>query len=293
MNKINFPMRSLMFVPGNNIKFIKKSFNSDADVLLLDLEDSVESIKNKAIARNLILRLIKLNTSKKIFIRINDIESGEILKDLEKLTINGIDGFMFPKSLSGLDIYFIDKLITSFEYKKGLEVGKFKIIPIIETTSAVMNVDEICKSSKRVIAIAFGNEDYLTDLGALSDPNGDSLFFPRVMITNAAKANNIVPIDTVHVNVHDLKDLEQKLQLSKKLGFEGMLVLHPKELPLVNKYFSPSISEIKNAKNIIKISKSKLIKSKSVDIIDGKFVGPPMIKAAKKILERDKLIRGL
>jgi citrate lyase subunit beta/citryl-CoA lyase len=293
MNKINFPMRSLMFVPGNNIKFIKKSFNSDADVLLLDLEDSVESIKNKAIARNLILRLIKLNTTKKIFIRINDIESGEILKDLEKLTINGIDGFMFPKSLSGLDIYFIDKLITSFEYKKGLEVGKFKIIPIIETTSAVMNVDEICKSSKRVIAIAFGNEDYLTDLGALSDPNGVSLFFPRVMITNAAKANNIVPIDTVHVNVHDLKDLEQKLQLSKKLGFEGMLVLHPKELPLVNKYFSPSISEIKNAKNIIKISKSKLIKNKSVDIIDGKFVGPPMIKAAKKILERDKLIRGL
>lgn len=282
-----------MFVPGNNIKFIKKSFNSDADVLLLDLEDSVESIKNKAIARNLILRLIKLNTTKKIFIRINDIESGEILKDLEKLTINGIDGFMFPKSLSGLDIYFFDKLITSFEYKKGLEVGKFKIIPLIETTSAVMNVDDICKSSKRVIAIAFGNEDYLTDLGALSDPNGDNLFFPRVMITNAAKANNIVPIDTVHVNVHDLKDLEQKLQLSKKLGFEGMLVLHPKELPLVNKYFSPSISEIKNAKNIIKISKSKLIKSKSVDIIDGKFVGPPMIKAAKKILERDKLIRGL
>ena len=286
-------MRSLLFVPGNNIKFLEKSLDSDADVLLLDLEDSVQSKKNKIIARDLLIQIIKENKSKKIFVRINDVESGEILKDLEKLTIDGVEGFMFPKSLSAQDIYFIDRLLTCFEYRKGLEVGKYKLIPIIETTSAVMNVNDICKASERVIAIAFGNEDYMADLGVSSDPSGDNLFFPRSMISNAAKANSIVPIDTVHTNIHDLRELEKNLVLSKKLGFEGMLVLHPKELPLVNSYYSPTVEEIKIAKKIIKISNNCMSKHKSVDIIDGKFVGPPMVRAAKKTLERDNLIKGL
>jgi citrate lyase subunit beta/citryl-CoA lyase len=280
-----------MFVPGNNLKFLNNAFQSNADILILDLEDSVQNKKNKALAREIIISSLKLNKNKKVFIRINDVESGEILDDIDNLMIEGVEGFMYPKSQSGLDIFFIDKLLESFEYKKGIKIGKFKLIPIIETSSAIINVDAICKSSKRVIAIAYGSEDYLTDMGATNDPEGSTIFLPRVLITIAAKANNIVPIDTVQINVHDLDNLERNLKISKKLGFEGMLVLHPKQLPLVHQFFTPTLNEIKNAKLVLKISENINKDGKGVDIVDGKFVGPPMIKAANKIMQKQKIFK--
>ena len=286
-----YPMRSLMFVPGNNIKFLNNAFESNADVLILDLEDSVQNKENKAIARDIIISSLKSKKNKKVFIRINDVESGEILEDIDKLMIEGVEGFMYPKSQSGLDIFFIDKLLTSFEYKKGIKIGKFKLIPIIETSAAIINVDSICKSSKRVIAIAYGSEDYLTDMAATNDLEGSTIFIPRVLISIAAKANDIVPIDTVQINVHDLDNLEKNLKISKKLGFEGMLVLHPKQLNLVHQYYTPTLNEIKNAKLILKIAEKIEKDGRSVDIVDGKFVGPPMIKAAGKIILKQKLFK--
>ena len=99
-------------MPGHNIKLLEKAANTDADVLLLDLEDSVQPIGNKQIARDLILEKIKngIYTKFHVFPRVNDRESGELLKDLMQLTLNGVDGFMYPKSAKREDIYFIDKL---------------------------------------------------------------------------------------------------------------------------------------------------------------------------------------
>ena len=116
--KTNLLFRSLMFVPGHNIKLLEKSSTSDADVLLLDIEDSVQPKSNKQIARNLILDKIKSGAYNKfhVFPRINDRESGELLKDLTQLTVEGVDGFMYPKSKKREDIYFIDKLLETIEY---------------------------------------------------------------------------------------------------------------------------------------------------------------------------------
>ena len=147
------------------------------------------------------------------------------------------------KSQDGDDIYFFSKLLETIEYEKGIASGTFKIIPLIETASALINVDSICKASKRVVGIAFGCEDYITDMQGIHDKDGQSIFTARSIISVAARANNIIPIDTVHIKIHDLEDLEKNLILSKKLGYEGMLVLHPKEIPLVHKYYSPSVEK--------------------------------------------------
>ncbi len=120
--------------------------------------------------------------------------------------------------------------------KKVFQVGTYKIIPLIETASAVMNVQEICTASKRVIAVAYGSEDFITDLEGIHDEEHVSLFTPRAMIAMGARACNIIPIDTVHVRVKDLEDLEKNLILSRKLGFEGMLILNP-----IGTSFGPSI----------------------------------------------------
>ena len=99
-----------------------------------------------------------------------------------------------------------------------------------------------------------------------------------------------MPIDTVHIRVHDLKDLERNLQISKNLGFEGMLVLNPKELPLVNRYFSPTLEEISWAEEMIELSEKAKAEGKGVAVKDEKFIGPPMVKMAKNILRKKELI---
>ena len=294
MNKpIKYLLRTMMFVPGHNERLLLSASRSNADVLLLDIEDSVQPTINKQIARDKIVEWVRKGAFREhlIFPRINDRESGQLLKDVTQLTIDGVHGFMYPKAKKGEDIYFFDKLLETIEYEKGISIGTFKIIPLIETTAAVLNAQDICQASKRVIAIAFGCEDFIADLQGIHDHKGQSLFTPRAMIVMAARATGVIPIDTVHINVHDLKDLEENIKLAKILGFEGMLILHPKEMEIAHKYFTPSKKEIKDAKEMLRLSEEAEKANKGVAVMNGKFIGPPIVIAAKKIIDRDNLIK--
>lgn len=280
-----------MFVPAHNQKFLDSSLKRDADVLLLDIEDSVP-VCDKQLARDNIIEFVRRPEAKQklVFPRVNDRESGELLKDLYQLTIPGIAGFMYPKSTKEEDVYFVGKLIETIEYEKRIPVGTFKLIPLIETAGAIVNIKEICTACSRVIAVAFGCEDYVTDLQGKHDSDGQSIFYARNAIVNAARAAGILPIDTVHINVHDLNDLERNLILSKNLGFEGMLVLNPKELPLVNQYFSPSEEEVAWAEEMVQLTAEAKAEGKGVAVKEGKFIGPPMLKMAENILEKNRQI---
>ena len=284
-------MRSLMFVPAHNTKLLESAVKRDADVLLLDIEDSVP-FSDKQLSRDNIKAFVKRTdlNGKLLFPRCNDRESGELLKDIYQLTVEGIAGFMYPKATKGEDIYFFGKLLETIEYEKGLPIGTFKIIPLIETAGAVMNIKEICNSCSRVIAVAFGCEDYITDLQGKHDVDGISIITARNMICIGARSCGVLPIDTVHIRVYDLEDLEKNLILSKNLGFEGMLVLNPKELPLVNQYYSPTDKEVVWAKEMIKLSEEAIKEGKGVAVKDNKFIGPPMVKMARNILKKKELI---
>lgn len=282
-----------MFVPGHNEKLLSSASRSNADVLLLDLEDSVQPESNKAVAREKIAQWVQSGALKNhyIFPRVNDRESGHLLKDVQALTIEGVDGFMYPKSKTGDDIYFFDKLLETIEYEKKIPVGTYKIIPLIEMSAAVLNAQEICQASKRVVAIAFGCEDFVSDLEGIHDHGGQSIYIPRALIALAARANNVIPIDTVHINVHDLEDLEKNLVLAKYLGFEGMLILHPKEIELAHKYFSPSENEYLDAVEMLRLSEQSQKENVGVAVINGKFIGPPMVIAAKKIIHKYDIMK--
>lgn len=287
-------MRSLMFVPAHNQHLLESSLRRDADVLLLDIEDSVP-LSDKQKARENIKVFVQRTEAKDklLFPRVNDRESGELLKDLYQLTIPGITGFVYPKSNKEEDVYFVGKLLETIEYEKHIPVGTFKVIPLIETVGAVMNIDSICKACpNRVVAVAFGCEDYVTSLHGQHDSEGESIFFARNMIVNGARACGVLPIDTVHIKVHDLEDLEKNLTLSKKLGFEGMLVLNPKELPLVHQYFSPTEDEIAWAEEMVKLYDEAQHEGKGVALKNGKFVGPPMYGMAINILRKKNLIES-
>lgn len=284
-------MRSLMFVPAHNQKLLDSAVRRDADVLLLDIEDSVPYC-DKQKARDNIKEYVKRSdlNGKLLFPRVNDRESGELLKDAYQLTIDGITGFMYPKSTKGEDIYFFGKLLETIEYEKGIPIGTFKIIPLIETTGAVINIKEICEACTRVVAVAFGCEDFVTDLQGKHDVEGQSIMMARNLISIGARSCGVLPIDTVHIRVHDLDDLEKNLIIGRRLGFEGMLVLNPKELPLVNLYYSPTQEEISWAEEMIKLSEEAEAEGKGVAVKDEKFIGPPMVKMAKNILKKKDLI---
>lgn len=288
----DYLMRSLMFVPAHNEKLMDSALRRDADILLLDIEDSVQPAENKQVARDNIKRFIEEGKfkNKVIFPRVNDRESGHLLQDVYQLTIDGVAGFMYPKSKKGEDIYFFGKLLETIESEKKIPKYTFKIIALIETPSAVLNIQDICTACpERLVAVAFGCEDYMTELGGKHDLESDSIFSARSIIAIGAKANNVVPIDTVHIRVHDLEDLERNLIIGRNLGFEGMLVLNPKEIPLVHKYYSPSEEEVHWATEMLQLSEEAVAQGKGVAVKDDKFIGPPMVKMAKNILKKHQL----
>ena len=289
----NYLMRSLMYVPAHNQKLLDSATRRDADVLLLDLEDSVP-VFDKQQARDNIKEFVKRDdlNGKLIFPRVNDRESGELLKDLTQLTIEGVNGFLYPKSTKGEDIYFVGKLLETIEYEKHIPVGTFKLMALIETAGAIVNIKDICEACpNRLVAVVFGCEDYVTNTQGKHDDAGKSIFYARNAIVNAARFAGIAPIDTVHIKVHDLEDLEKEVILGKELGFEGMSVLNPKELPIIHKYYTPTEEEVAWGKEMVELAEEAVREGKGVAVKEGKFIGPPMVKMAKNILAKHEKIQ--
>lgn len=295
--KNQFATRSLLFVPAHNEKYLNKAIESEADVLLLDLEDSCQPLSNKIKARTLINSYIDkgLFKNKILFPRINERESGEMLKDLKSLCNININGFMYPKAKSGKDTYFFGKLLEIFERENSIEVGFFKIILLIETTSSIFNIQEIINGCKnRVIAVAFGHLDYLSDLQAKSSLDSKNFEVARTLCAAGARSCGVIPIDTIHPeNVHDLVHLESRIKEGKSLGYDGMLCLNPIELPLVNKYYSPSNEELKLSKEVVKSYEESVSEDGAgVAIVRGKFVGPPLFKRAQAVLNKHRILQN-
>jgi len=294
MKTQEYLLRTLLFVPGHNDKLIESASKSEADAIVFDLEDSVMPFERKEDARNNIKnKITEIDFGgKPIFVRVNESASGVLLKDLHTLSVEGISGFLYPKTNIGSDIFFIDKLLETIEYEKKFPIGTFKIIPIIEGAAAVLNAQEICQASTRVIALAFGSADFMTDIRGILDNERMSIQTPRALIALAARANNVLPIDTSFNNVHDLEGLEYNLKIAKKLGFEGMSVLHPKQIELAHRYFSPSKEEYENAIELLRLNELSIAESRGVSIKEGKFIGPPLVEQSKQIIKKWNLIHN-
>ena len=183
-------------------------------------------------------------------------------------------------------------MLSSIEREKKLTLGKFKIIPILETTKSIVNIKEIATSSSRIIAIGFGSEDFVSDLQGVRDFGTDvSLFNPRSYVPIVARAYGLHAIDAAYILVHDLEGLEKHVNVGKTLGYSGMWVLHPKQNTLVNKTYSPTKEEYEIAKESIRLYKEAVKLNKGVAIIDGKFIGPPLVVKAETTINRVKRIK--
>jgi citrate lyase subunit beta/citryl-CoA lyase len=284
-------LRSAMFVPGYIRKFLEKSFNFGCDALVLDLEDSVPDAY-KPDARSYIREYLEAGGfSQQVFIRVNSLESGMLGADLDATVHENTVGFMFTKVIDQRDIDYFDKLLRQREQDQGYEIGHFKMLPLIETGSAVLRAYDIAKASPRVLGLAFGGEDYLTDLDGLHKEHGTSLVVPRSLIVMAARSAGIDALDTPYLDIRDLAGFRKELEMARELGFSGQLLLHPDQIAIANEVFSPSAAEIEEATQIVAAIKESSAKGIGVTLLNGKLIGPPMLKRAVKVLHKAERIR--
>ncbi len=288
-------MRTLQFVPGHNQKLIDSGAKSDADIILFDLEDSVQPAENKLKARDLIIDNIRTLKFEKfeIYIRLNEIETEFFLQDVLRLTEANITGFLLSKTNTEDDVKYLDNLLTSIELERGLVHGYFKIIPILESALSIVNINTIAISSKRIVALGYGSEDYVSDIEGVRDFNTNvSIDLPRKLVPIVARANNLEAIDAAYIKVHDLEGLIKHANEGKVLGYSGMWILHPKQNSLANTVYSPTKEEFDDSMEFLRLYGEAKNINKGVAIIEGRFVGPPLIRKANDIIAKAKLIRA-
>ena len=222
-----------------------------------------------------------------IFVRINPIDTMDFIADIDKLTLNCIDGFMPSKVDTAKDIEFIDRLLDFYERKKSISSGKFKLEPLIETTKALENISEIAKSSKRLVALCLGGEDYLNDLGSVFTYQETALVYPRSILANVARANGLLPIDTPFLDIRDIDGFRQRCITAFKNGYAGGLILSPRQIDAANEAFSPDEEKVALSRRVIASVKEASEQGISgVAMLDGTMVGPPMRKRAETVLQQ-------
>lgn len=285
-------LRSMLFLPATNERFVEKALESDADAIILDVEDSVPPANRQEAREKLKQYFAKdLFKEKTVFIRINEIGSEDFIEDIKCFAFEGLTGFMPSKIRSAGDIIFLDKLLSLIEQSKKIPQGTYALAPLIETAEAVNNVEEIAFSSDRLLALCLGGEDYLNDLHSTYVHMYDAIFFPRVKIVNAARAAGILPIDTPYLELKDFEGYETEERRMYQMGFAGDLLVNPSQIVYANRCFSPSEEELSFSQNIMEAAKNaKEEKATGIAVYDGKMIGPPMIKRAETVLKLRKLI---
>ncbi len=274
--------RSRLYLPGDQPKFFLNAAIHKPDGLILDLEDSVAP-PAKDSARILVrnsLRTIDFMSAERM-VRINQLPLG--LKDLEEIIPHRVDLILIPKVEYPEQIKDIDEKIDQL-LKENSETFDPFYMPIIESAAGIMNAYDIAKSSKRIVALAIGLEDYTADIGTQRTKEGRESFFARSVIVNAAKAVGIQAIDTVFSDVTDMDGLKESVLEAKSLGFDGKGCIHPRQIRIIHEAFAPTDKEIDKAKKIVLAFEDAEKKGLGVVSLGSKMIDPPVVKRALRII---------
>jgi len=300
------PRRSILSVPGHKDKMHPKAAQSDADVVMLDLEDSVP-FDAKEKARNIVSQALEKNDwgKKTVSVRINALDTPFAYKDIldvVRVKTSCLDSLVIPKVAKIADIHFVARFLD------GIEMDLQKKIPIkieasIETAQGLSNINDIAKSSNRLVSLVFGIADYTASIGArlvsLSGHGDDeSALYPGhrwhfalSRIVMAAKANELLAIDAPYGNFKDMKGLKQSASMARALGCDGKWAIHPAQLSSINSCFSPLPEDIEKASTILNACQSK--NQNEVIAIDGHMIDQATVRLAQNTWELAKQLNHM
>jgi citrate lyase subunit beta/citryl-CoA lyase len=271
-----------LYLPGNDPKLMINAGIYGADGIILDLEDSVAP-ERKYEARFLVrnaLRCVDFYGAERM-VRINQLPVG--FDDLQFCVRHGVHLILIPKCENAGQVVSVDRAIADM---LGGQNETIYLMPIIESAAGLMHAFEIACSSKQVVALAIGLEDYTADIGAQRTAEGNESFYARSVIVNAARAAGIQPIDSVFSDVDDLETLAGTVKKSKALGFAGMGCIHPRQVKVIRENFLPEAVECDKAMKIVLAFGQAEKEGSGVVSLNGKMIDPPVVKRALKTIER-------
>lgn len=288
MSAIHF-IRTALFVPGNRPDRVDKAVRTAADMVIMDLEDAV-AMAEKPGARAAVRQKIKQHAKRRLMVRVNALSTGLVDQDLREIFVQGLDAIMLPKVEDPRDIQQIDAKMTEIEREIGLDPGAVKVMGLVESALAVENAFRIASTKtefQRLYTLAFGAADYSLDMGIEMTKTGEALFYPRARLALACRAAGIAPaIDTPFmIDLKDLEAFQADVQRGKSLGFGGKLCIHPNQVQICNRLYSPGRGEIAKAEKIISAFEAAEKQGLAVIQVDGKFIDYPVVAQARRTLE--------
>ena len=279
-------LRSLLFVPGNRANMLERASGLRPDAFIPDMEDSVpadEKENARAVTASFLPRLRE--TGALVVPRVNSLDTGLIADDLAAVVGPEIDGVSVGKIQSAADIERVSDIIEELECAAGVEAGSVSIIPWIETALAIVNAYEICASSARVVAVAFGAEDFTNDMAIERTQDGDEIDYPRKVICIAARAAGVLALDTPFFGFRDPDGLRENSREARRYGFKGKFAIHPAQIDIINEAFSPSAEEVEHARRVVAAFEEAERNGRGSTSLDGQVIDVPVVRRARQLLE--------
>ena len=275
-----------MYVPVNVEKYVDKAHTRGADCIQLDLEDSVPA-SEKDKARTLVpaaaARVRRGGAD--VVVRINSPYEISV-KDLDASICGEVDGIAITKTQSSDHVKRIDDCISGLEAKRGLRSGHTRLIAMIETPAAFFQMPAIAQSSARLVAMNIGGEDFALENGM--EPTEETLLMPKQQMIFAARAGGLMPLGFI-ASVAAFGDWEafgRMVRRSRQFGFMGAGCIHPGQVPIVNREYSPSTEEAAYARRVIEANAGAEAAGRASFALDGKMIDVPVVVRAQRLLAR-------
>jgi citrate lyase subunit beta/citryl-CoA lyase len=282
------PLRSLLFVPGIRQDFLLKATAAGADALVLDLEDSVPPLSKPA-ARSYVSAELARTSNRLTFVRVNHPSYGELDQDLAVLASHEAQAIMVPKVASARDVEEVDARLSQFERDKGLAPHSISILVVIETSMGLRNLFDTLRSKPRIrgAGLASAEEgDFMIDIGGQWTPTGEALTYARgKFVCDARAAQATWLVDGAFMNLRDEPALERECRLARIHGFGSKVAIHPRQVPTINKAFSPTAAEVERARKLLAAFREAEALGHGAVEFQGMMVDYANVGWAKRILE--------
>ena len=277
--------RSLLYVPGNMPSMLQNIPVFGSDAVIIDLEDAVPHTEKDA-ARRLVRRFLEgyRDRNKEILVRINALDTPWFQDDLREILPALPDGVRLPKADTAEVVERLDTALTEWEEELGVEIGRFRILPSIESALGVIHCIEIAEASTRLLGLAFGAEDYTASMEIERSKGGEELMNARARVVWAAKAAGVQAIDSIFADVTDMDGLRRETELVKALGYTGKSLVNPRQIEVVHDVFAPKAEEVAYALEVIEAIQRAREMGTGVISLKGKMVDAPVVKRAFRTL---------
>lgn len=287
-------IRSTLIVPITMRKFVEKAHLRGADAIMLDLEDSIP-LSEKAKARLLVKKSVELlaRAGSYVGVRINN-ETSHLDADLDASVCQGLDFIALPKVETAEEVGSITGKLAKLEQDRGIPEGRIKLSLIIETPCGVLHLEDIALSSARIESMGIGPEDYCRELGVEPSPDGAELFYPVSRLVTVCKAAGVRPtglLGSIAGYGSLLEGFERAVLRGRQLGCEGSGCIHPEQVPIINRAFTPALEDVDKARQITCAFEDAMKEGKASVSVHNKMVDIPVYKRAQHIVERYETIK--